>query len=351
KTLVARKPGFGLPTACPTCLPVLLYLRMSQVPFDIHVDYRFPDADHIPYVEFGECVAFNNENGGVIEYLREEKIVDLTSKHPSVSYSDVLSTKAMISTWLADALQYELWVANDGAHGSIARDIYFSDLPWPIGKVLHWKKIRDVKRLMDITKLNAAEKEEEVTTVLMTFIFLIFGHALVAYGILVISCFEQIYRKATAAYDALSTKLGDQSFLFDDSPTDADALLLGHVLFVLNALPATSMLRSYLQNYDNLVKYAEDIKVQLVEVGSSSAGSASSDMPSSSTPRKTSSSGQSYKPKPKAKKERTEEEKKSRRRTKYFLAAQLISVLAFLSITGGVDSSALDDDYDMDYED
>ncbi|VAI83059.1 unnamed protein product [Triticum turgidum subsp. durum] len=238
----------------------------------------------------------------------------------------------MISTWLADALQYELWVANDGAHGSIARDIYFSDLPWPIGKVLHWKKIRDVKRLMDITKLNAAEKEEE------------------------------IYRRATAAYDALSTKLGDQSFLFDDrtltilyfefcSPTDADALLLGHVLFVLNALPASSMLRSYLQNYDNLVKYAEDIKVQLVEVGSSSAGSASSDLPSSSTPRKTSSSGQSYKPKPKAKKERTEEEKKSRRRTKYFLAAQLISVLAFLSIMGGVDSSELDDDYDMEYED
>lgn len=321
KTLVARKPGFGLPTACPTCLPVLLYLRMSQVPFDIHVDSRFPDADHIPYVEFGECVAFNNENGGIIEYLREEKIVDLTSKHPSVSYSDVLSTKAMISTWLADALQYELWVANDGAHGSIAQDIYFSDLPWPIGKVLHWKKIRDVKRLMDITKLNAAEKKEE------------------------------IYRKATAAYDALSTKLGDQSFLFDDSPTDADALLLGHVLFVLNALPATSMLRSYLQNYDNLVKYAEDIKVQLVEVGSSSAGSASSDLPSSSTPRKTASSGQSYKPKPKAKKERTEEEKKSRRRTKYFLAAQLISVLAFLSIMGGVDSSELDDDYDMEYED
>ncbi|KAE8777136.1 mitochondrial outer membrane import complex protein METAXIN [Hordeum vulgare] len=294
---------------------------MSQVPFDIHVDSRFPDADHIPYVEFGECVAFNNENGGVIEYLREEKIVDLTSKHPSVSYSDVLPTKAMISTWLADALQYELWVANDGAHWSIARDIYFSDLPWPIGKVLYWKKIREVKQLLDITKLNAAEKEEE------------------------------IYRKATAAYDALSTKLGDQSFLFDDSPTDVDALLLGHVLFVLNALPATSMLRSYLQNYDNLVKLAEDIKVQLVGVDSSAAGSASSDPPSSSTPRKTASSGQSYKPKPKAKKERTEEEKKFRRRTKYFLAAQLISVLVFLSIMGGVDSSELDDDYELEYED
>jgi metaxin len=44
KVVVARKPGFGLPTACPTCLPVLLYLRMAQVPLDLHVDTSFPDA-------------------------------------------------------------------------------------------------------------------------------------------------------------------------------------------------------------------------------------------------------------------------------------------------------------------
>ena len=106
-------------------------------------------------------MAFNNEKGGVIEYLKGEKIVDLNSKHPSVSPSDVLSTKAMVSTWLADALQYELWVVDDG---SIAHDIYFSDLAWPIGKILHWKKTRDVKQLLGITKLSAAEKEEEVPT-------------------------------------------------------------------------------------------------------------------------------------------------------------------------------------------
>ncbi|RVW45798.1 Mitochondrial outer membrane import complex protein METAXIN [Vitis vinifera] len=31
-TLVARKPCFGLPTACPSCLPVYIYLRFAQVP-------------------------------------------------------------------------------------------------------------------------------------------------------------------------------------------------------------------------------------------------------------------------------------------------------------------------------
>ncbi|BAS96353.1 Os06g0168000, partial [Oryza sativa Japonica Group] len=320
KVLVARKAAFGLPTACPTCLPVLLYLRMCNVPFDIHVDSSFPDADHIPYVEFGECVAFNNEKGGVIEYLKEEKIVDLNSKHPSVSYSDVLSTKAMVMTWLSDALQYELWLASDG---SIPHDIYFSDLSWPIGKILYWKKTREVKQQLGITKLNAAEKEEE------------------------------IYQKANAAYDALSTRLGDQIFLFDNSPTDVDALFLGHALFVLNVLPDTSVLRSCLQKYDNLVNFTKHLKVQLLEADSDSSatGLGSTDPSSSSTPRKRASSGRSYKPKPRAKKERTEEEKKFRRKAKYFLATQLVAVLLFLSLMGGADSSELDDEDGVDYED
>jgi hypothetical protein len=121
--------------------------------------YFFCCTDHIPYVEFGDCVAFNNEKGGVIEYLKDEKIVDLNSNHPNISSTTVLDTKAMVSSWLANALLYELWVVSDG---SIANDIYFSDLPWPIGKILHWNKTRHVKQLLGITKLNAAEKEEEV---------------------------------------------------------------------------------------------------------------------------------------------------------------------------------------------
>jgi metaxin len=224
----------------------------------------------------------------------------------------------MVSTWLADALQYELWVVDDG---SITHDIYFSDLAWPIGKILHWKKTRDVKHLLGITKLNSAEKEEE------------------------------IYQKASAAYEALSLRLGDQIFLFDNSPTDVDALLLGHALFVLNALPDTSVLRGTLQKHENLVNFVEHHKVQLLEDSSSSGLGSSPSPSSSSTPRKRASAGQSYKPKPKAKKERTEEEKKFRQRAKYFLATQLVAVLVFLSLMGGVDSSELDDDDGMDYED
>lgn len=54
---------------------------------------------------------------------------------------------------------YELWVESNGSN---ADAIYFSDLPWPIRRVLHWKQSRAVKNIMGITKLNAAEREDEV---------------------------------------------------------------------------------------------------------------------------------------------------------------------------------------------
>ena len=71
---------------------------------------------------------------------------------------------------------------------SVSQDIY-SDLSWPIGKI---------------------EKRSQ----LMIFPGLVCGHTLVAHSILVIPYFEQIYRKANAAYDALSMRLGDQDLFF-----------------------------------------------------------------------------------------------------------------------------------------
>lgn len=43
-TLVTRKACFGLPTACPNCLPVYIYLRFCQRPFDLAFNLIHPDS-------------------------------------------------------------------------------------------------------------------------------------------------------------------------------------------------------------------------------------------------------------------------------------------------------------------
>ncbi|KAL5549354.1 hypothetical protein UlMin_004585 [Ulmus minor] len=315
-TLVVRKPTFGLPTACPSCLPVYLYFRFANLPFQMDFNLTYPDSDQIPYVEFGDYVAYNNEKGGVIDRLKEEGIVDLDIDLNSVP--EWISIKAMVSSWLSDAIVYELWVGNDG---SSAQKIYCSDLPWPIGKVLTLKQIHAIKQQLGINKSNAEQREEE------------------------------IYRRANIAYGALSTRLGDQSFFFESRASSLDAIFLGQALVTLHALPDTSILRSKLLEHDNLVRFAERIKTEFVDSGPSySVPHVHTDPSSSSAPRKGPSNWRS-KPKTKPpKREKTKEEKTFRRRAKYFVAAQLVAVFLFLTLMGRPEDADVDlDDDDEGY--
>lgn len=316
-TLVVRKPCFGLPTACSSCLPVYFYLKFAQIPFLLDFNSAYPDSDQVPYIESGDYVAYNNENGGVMESLKKDGFADLDAEF----YSDPewVSTKAMVSSWLGEALMYELWVGSDS---SSAQKIYYPDLPWPIGKVLFLKQFHTVKLQLGITKDNAEQKEEE------------------------------IYKRANIAYEALSTRLGEQNFLFENRPSSVDAIFLAHALLTLQALPETSVLRSKLLEHDNLVKYAEKHKMELIEAGSSSSSVPHFQPgPSSSAPRK-GPSNWSSKPKTKPKKEKTKEEKTFRKRAKYFVVTQLVSVLLFLTFMNKSDDEVeLDDDEGYGYDD
>ncbi|XP_059460991.1 mitochondrial outer membrane import complex protein METAXIN isoform X1 [Corylus avellana] len=316
-TLVVRKPCYGLPTACPSCLSLYIYLKFAQLPFLLDFNSTYPDSDQIPYIESGDYVAYNNENGGVIESLKKDGIVDLDTEFYSVP--EWISTKAMVCSWLGDAIMYELWVGSDR---SSAEKIYYPDLPWPIGKVLFLKQAHTVKQRLGITKDNAEQMEEE------------------------------IYKRANIAYGALSTRLGEQSFLFENRPSSVDAIFLAHALLTLQALPESSVLRTKLLEHGNLVKYAEKLKMEFIEAGSSSSSASyfQSDPPSSASRRGPSNS--SSKPKSKPKRQKTKEEKTFRKRAKYFVVTQIVAVLLFLTFMNRPDDEVeLEDDEGYGYDD
>ncbi|KAF3648724.1 putative 60S acidic ribosomal protein P3-like [Capsicum annuum] len=130
--------------------------------------------DQIPYVESATYVAYNNEKGRVICSLIKHGFIDLDSQVRGIP--EWISAKAMVDSWLADATIYELWVGSDGTS---AHKIYYSDLPWPLGKILN----------------------------------------------------------ANDAFSALSTRLGEQAYFFDNRPISLGAVFFGHALFTLCALP------------------------------------------------------------------------------------------------------------------
>ncbi|KAL5699479.1 hypothetical protein ACHQM5_030373 [Ranunculus cassubicifolius] len=315
--LVVRKPCFDLPTACPDSLPVYIYLKMANIDFDTKFNLTYPDSDQIPYIEFGTCVAYNNEKGGVIDSLKVDEIVNLDGVLSAETTAQLESTKAMISSWLADAVMYELWMGGDRSQ---AYKIYFSDLPWPIGRILQFKKSLEVKQVLGITKLNAERREEE------------------------------IYRRATIAYNSLSTMLGEEKYFADNRPTSLDAVFLGHALFTLHVLPETSQLRAKLLDHANLVRYSENLKFEFLEPDISSVPGSLSNPSSSSVPRRR-PQWRSRVPPRQPKREKTYEEKKFIKRGKFFLAAQVISVLIYLSLAHGGDAELEEDNDAMDYDD
>ncbi|KAJ6922226.1 mitochondrial outer membrane import complex protein METAXIN [Populus alba x Populus x berolinensis] len=207
------------------------------------------DNDQIPYIESGTYVAFNDENGGLIERLREDGIVDL--------------------------------------------DAAFCSLP-------EW-----------------------------------------------ISMKAMIYKRAKIAYGALSTTLGDQTFLFERKFIKD---ILAFIFLLKFKCQESSVLRLALSEHGNLIRYAEKLKSEYLEGGSSSSVPQFHSEASSTSTRRPSNSSSKTKKQPK--REKTEEEKTFRRRAKYFLVTQLVAVLVFLSVMGGYDFSEVevDDDEGFSYD-
>ncbi|XP_058728879.1 mitochondrial outer membrane import complex protein METAXIN-like isoform X2 [Vicia villosa] len=291
-TLVVRKPCFDLPTGCPQCLSAYIYLNFAKIPFQLNFHLNDPHSDKIPYFEVGdEFVAYDNENEGIIQFLRKNGgVVDLDSE--VCSLPEWIAIKAVVTTWLHDALVYELWLESKG---SAAYSIYYSDLPWPIGKVLSHNKVRSVKVKHGITDDNAVAKKEE------------------------------IYERANSAYDALSKWLGEKNYLFGDSPSSLDAIFLAHGLVALQALPESSALRIKFLEHDNLVRYVRKCKTEIIEAGPQiHTDASSSGFRIPSTQRHTSKSA--------PKREKTDEEKRFKRKGRYFVAAQLVAVAVFLTL-------------------
>ncbi|GJT00404.1 mitochondrial outer membrane import complex protein METAXIN-like protein [Tanacetum coccineum] len=67
----------------------------------------------IPFVDSNTYVAYINEEGGVIESLKEDNIVNLDSEVQSLP--EWVSTVALINSGLSDAMLYELWADSDGS--------------------------------------------------------------------------------------------------------------------------------------------------------------------------------------------------------------------------------------------
>ncbi|CAM6087428.1 unnamed protein product [Calypogeia fissa] len=310
--LLLRTAAWGLPTACPVCLPSYLYLKLARIAFTPQYATFQPDSDDLPVLEYGDLVGFGNEPGGIFEILRRENIVDLDHGLADSDKADLNAYTAIVSSWLADALSYELWLKENDATVAV---VYFSSLPWPINKAIDWKQRRSVMGRLGITSENVTERSAE------------------------------LYRKAAAAYEALAKRLGDQKYFVAGRATSLDAIFLGHILFLQQAPLEVSRLRQELNKHPNLLNYAEVMKTKVFgEMGPPIMPKIRSSVTATSTASSMSrgSTGTSTK---KNAKTRTEKEKIFRKRAKYFIIAQVAAIMLYVVFAGiEVEDEGMEDD-------
>eukprot|EP00252_Welwitschia_mirabilis_P014112 TRINITY_DN31154_c0_g1_i1.p1 TRINITY_DN31154_c0_g1~~TRINITY_DN31154_c0_g1_i1.p1 ORF type:complete len:331 (+),score=62.42 TRINITY_DN31154_c0_g1_i1:187-1179(+) len=308
--LVARKRAFGLPTSCPDCLNVYICLKLAQIPFQLDYNSINPDTEALPSIEYGEFAAFENESNNIIDILIEKGIVDIDSRIPTHIKPNWIAYKSMILSALRDVVLYELWIASCD---TVVNEIYFSDLPWPINRILRWKQKRTIMQRLGVDSTNVDSKR------------------------------DQFYRNADKGYEALSEVLGDQPYFLANEPTTIDAILVGHILFVLHAFDDSSVLKQLLKKHESLSNYAENIKSTFLEASSSSDVQKSFSAFSKMSRKDSRHKGNKEKPK----REKTEEEKNFKRRSKYFLITQFVTVIVFLALMGNLTES----EFEMEDED
>ncbi|KAJ7571717.1 hypothetical protein O6H91_01G174600 [Diphasiastrum complanatum] len=302
--LLVRNGAWGLPTACPNCLPSYLYLKFAGLTFEVEYAPRLPDSEDLPILEYGLYAAFSSETGGIEGFLKNEKIADLDSGLTDSEKLDLQVYKALTTSWLADATLCELWSKDNDA---IAREVYFSSLPWPISKILNWKMHRSAFQKLGITAENASYRKTEILS------------------------------KATAAYEALALRLGDQKYFFESKPTSLDAVVLGHILFHLHAPLENPTLKDEIQKHKNLVMYAEVHKAELLANSipsfsyfSPAPASASTSTSASRSTASTSTAATSEKTQKKA----DIKDAIFKKRARYFVLTQLAVVILYVVLTG-----------------
>lgn len=71
---------------------------------------------------------------------------------------------------------------------------------------------------------------------------------------------EEIVEQCDKAFRALSSQLGTSAYLCGSQPTEADALLFGHLFTILTMqLPAMDVANT-LKKYSNLIDYTKRIE-------------------------------------------------------------------------------------------
>ncbi len=217
--LVRFGPGWsGFGCISQFVLKVETYLRMSSIDFRVRdVGLDFPDAPKgkLPYIEHqGRVIADSNV---IIEYLTAHFGDPLDGHLTQLDLARSHTLKRTLEEHIWWVMNRERWWAPENPY-------------WHTVGMFQGMPQNEYEQFRDDSRRKCME------------------HGIGAYTA------EEINARGAADMEAVSSFLGDQSFLLGDQPASVDATAYAFLFQILNA-PYTSQLQVAAQSHPNLVAY------------------------------------------------------------------------------------------------
>ncbi len=227
-TLITFPAGFNDPSYSPFCTKAMCLLQMSGLEWqrrDVH-DPRKSPRGQLPVLE--DAGALIPDSQAIRAHLERAHGADFDTGLSAAQKATSIAFIRLAENHLRQYLVYDRWL--DDGNWAIVRDVFFGGMP---------RLIRG-----PVTRRIRASVKARLT----------------AEGAARLSSDERL---AWAGQDleALETQLGDQPFMFGDTPSGADASIAPVLTGIAN-LPAPTALQKALQVRPALMGYAERMRAR-----------------------------------------------------------------------------------------
>lgn len=224
-TIFMFSPMWGLPTHSPFALKLATWMRLAGIEHEIvhEDDPRKGPKKKSPWIEIGPERMGDSEL--IIEYLVERLGVDPDAHLSASQRAQSLTLRRTFEEHFSQIYDHSFFVCDEGWEHARG---HFAFLPALLRAVALPMIRSDFKKEAWIKGIGRHET-------------------------------DQIAKMAAADIDAAAAVLGDQAFLFGETPTLADCTVYGFLALILWA-PIPSSARAHLLTVPRLVSYCERMR-------------------------------------------------------------------------------------------
>ncbi|XP_048725558.1 metaxin-2 isoform X3 [Caretta caretta] len=209
------------------------FLQMCNLPVQVvcraNAEYMSPSGK-VPFIRVGNQVV--SELGPIVQFVKA-KGHSLSDGLDEVQKAEMKAYMELVNNMLLTAELYLQW-CDDTTVQEITHPRYGSPYPWPLNRILAYQKQWEIRRKMKA--IGWAGKS-----------------------------LEQVLEDVDQCCQALSQRLGTQSYFFNKQPTELDALVFGHLFTILTTQLTSDELSEKVKNYSNLVAFCRRIEQHYFE--------------------------------------------------------------------------------------